>query len=96
MFYIIRCYDKPGHQEVRLANRAAHLAYLDGYGDRVYAAGPVMSDDLQSMVGSLIVLDLPDRAAAEGFCVDDPYARAGLFERVEIAPWKRVYPRQPA
>ena len=92
MFYIIRCTDKPGQQDLRLANRAAHLAYLQTYGDKVVAAGPVLSEDLQTMVGSLIILDLPDRAAADAFAETDPYAQAGLFERVEIAPWKRVIP----
>ena len=94
MFYIIRCTDKPGHQEVRLANRAAHLAYLEEFGDKVVAAGPVLSDDLKGMVGSMIILDLPDRAAADAFCENDPYAKAELFERVDIAPWKRVIPPQ--
>ena len=92
MFYIIRCFDKPGQQDLRLANRADHLAYLQTYGDKVVAAGPVLSEDLQSMVGSLIILDLDDRAAADTFAAGDPYAKAGLFERVEIAPWKRVIP----
>ena len=42
------------------------------------------------MVGSLVVLDVPDRAAAEAWAANDPYARAGLFERVQVRPWNRV------
>ena len=33
-----------------------------------------------------------NRAAAEAFVADDPYAKAGLFESVTIRPWRKVYP----
>ncbi len=93
MLFVIRCLDKPGHQSVRAGNRAAHLAYLDQYADRLVFAGPTLTDDGGGMTGSLLVIDLDDRAAADAFCAGDPYAKAGLFERVEVAPVKQVYPR---
>ena len=40
--------------------------------------------------GSLVVLDVPDRAAAEAWAAADPYAKAGLFAAVTIRPWNRV------
>lgn len=92
MLFMIRCVDKDGHQEVRKQNRDAHLAYLDGYRDQVRAAGPTLSDDGESMTGSLLLMAFPDRAAAEAFTAGDPYAKAGLFQSVEIAPWKQVLP----
>jgi uncharacterized protein YciI len=39
------------------------------------------------MRGSLLILDVPDRTAAEGWAAGDPYAKAGLFGRVEIRAW---------
>ena len=33
-----------------------------------------------TMNGSLIILDLADRAEADAFVANDPYAKAGLFE----------------
>jgi hypothetical protein len=44
------------------------------------------------MTGSVLMLDLADRAAADAFAEGDPYARAGLFESVVIRPWKKVFP----
>ncbi|EFG9941320.1 hypothetical protein BL470_005420, partial [Escherichia coli] len=41
--------------------------------------------------GSLVVIDVADRSAAEAFAANDPYARAGLFESVEIKPWNWVF-----
>lgn len=45
------------------------------------------------MVGSLLILDFADKAEAENFAANDPYAKAGLFERVDIRPWRKVYPK---
>jgi hypothetical protein len=90
MFYAFYCLDKAGAGEIRAQNRAAHVAYLKAQGDKLVTAGPLLGDDEAAMVGSLIVLDLADRAAAESFAAGDPYAHAGLFRSVEIRPWKKV------
>lgn len=92
MLFVIFCTDKPGHLPVRQENRAAHLAYLGGYGGSVVAAGPTFADDGTTMNGSLIILDLDDAAAAAAFVAGDPYGRAGLFASVDVRPWKRVLP----
>ena len=42
------------------------------------------------MDGSLVILDVADMAAARDWAENDPYARAGLFESVEIRAWKKV------
>jgi uncharacterized protein len=88
MLYTVICADKPGHLETRKANRDAHLAYIRETGV-VTQAGPFL-DAAGEMCGSLIVLDVADQAAAEDWAASDPYAAAGLFETVEIRPWKRV------
>ncbi len=87
MLIAVTCIDKPGHLETRLANRDAHLAYVAETG-KVKIAGPFLSDDGETMCGSLIVLDVDDAAAAKAWSDNDPYTKAGLFERVEIRPWR--------
>lgn len=88
MLYAVMCHDKPGALETRLSNREAHVAYLKETG--AVLAGPFLADDGETMIGSLIVVDLPDRAAADAWAGADPYAQAGLFDRVEIRAWNRV------
>jgi uncharacterized protein YciI len=88
MFIALICHDKPGALPLRMENRAAHLAYVERTGV-VAQAGPLL-DDGGDMIGSLVILDVPDRAAAQAWADGDPYGRAGLFDRVEIHPWKRV------
>lgn len=88
MFHVLICRDRPGALATRKANRDAHLAYIRETGV-VAQAGPLL-DAQGEMAGSLIVLDVPDRAAAESWAKSDPYALADLFAGVEIHPWNRV------
>jgi hypothetical protein len=80
--------DKAGALETRKANRDSHLAYIDATGV-VNQAGPLL-DDAGQMIGSLVILDVADMAAAQSWADNDPYAKAGLFQSVELIPWKRV------
>ncbi len=93
MLYVIFCTDKADHAPLRTATRPDHLDYLDGFEDRLVTAGPTLTDDGEGMNGGLLVVDFPDREAAEDFARGDPYAKAGLFESVVIRPWKQVYPK---
>jgi len=89
MLYAIICIDKPGHLEVRKANRDAHLAHIAGADGAIQQAGPFL-DPAGEMCGSLLICEAPDMATVEAWCAADPYAQAGLFQSVEIRPWKRV------
>ena len=82
------CRDKPGHLQVRLDNRSAHLAHIDASGV-VEMAGPFLSAEGQ-MTGSLVILNVDTLQAAEDWAAADPYAKAGLFESVTIREWKKV------
>ncbi|MDR9428190.1 MAG: YciI family protein [Salibaculum sp.] len=88
MRYALICHDKPGHLEVRKANREAHLAYVAETGV-VEMGGPLLSDDGE-MCGSLVILAVETRAEAQAWADGDPYARAGLFDSVTLMPWKKV------
>ncbi len=82
------CLDKPGHEALRKATREAHLAYIRQTGV-VEMAGPFLSPG-GTMTGSLIVLEVPDLAAAQAWAAGDPYALAGLFASVDVREWKKV------
>lgn len=82
------CHDKPDALQVRLDNRAAHLAYIEATGV-VEMAGPLISAEGQ-MCGSLVVLMVDTLASAQDWAANDPYAKAGLFADVTITEWKKV------
>ena len=88
--YLIFCIDKPGSLDIRKANRDAHLAYLKEQGDKLVSAGPTIAEDGETMNGSLLLMNFADKAEADAFAANDPYAKAGLFESVTIRKWKKV------
>ena len=85
--FVLFCVDKPNALDLRMATRDAHLAYVRGLIGQIKLGGP-MTDDKGDMAGSLLILDVADQAAAEAFSAGDPYTKAGLWERVDIKPFK--------
>lgn len=88
--FAIYCVDKQDSQELRAANRPAHLDHVGGIGDRLLAAGPLLDGDRP--IGSLLIVEFPDASAAEAFAAGDPYNKAGLFESVRITGWRKALP----
>ena len=88
MLVCLMAHDKTGALDVRMENRSAHVDYLKST-DHVHLAGPLI-DAEGGMRGSMIVLDVPDMAAAEEWAASDPYAIAGLFQSVTLTEWKKV------
>ncbi|MBO0346584.1 YciI family protein [Roseibium sp. CAU 1637] len=86
MLFALICTDKPGALQVRLDNRPAHIEFLKGLGDQLKGAGPFLSE-AGEMNGSLVLIEASDKSAVEALAAADPYAKAGLFESVDIRPW---------
>jgi len=86
VIFAIICTDKTGALETRKANRAAHLEYLSNIGDGLKGAGPFIGED-GNPNGSMLIVEMADLAAVKEFAGNDPYAKAGLFDIVEIRPW---------
>lgn len=94
MLFALICHDKPKQLALRLQHRPDHLAYLEAHADQLVYAGPLLDAEDRDPAGSLLVLDVPDRRSAEAFAAGDPYARAGLFARVDILQTRQVFPRR--
>ncbi|HJN23461.1 MAG: YciI family protein [Rhodospirillales bacterium] len=85
--------DKPNQADVRKDHREAHMAYLHSFNENIVMAGPLLADNESYSVGSLFVLDFPDRTHVEAFTGGDPFNKAGIFESVVIRPYKQIVPR---
>jgi len=89
--FALICHDKPNSLDLRMKNREAHLAFARAASEvKIVLGGPLMSDDGERMQGSLVIIEAESLAAAQAFSAKDPYLKAGLFERVEIHPWRKV------
>ena len=86
MHFAIYTEDNDGALPIRKANREAHLAYLEGFD--VVTGGPIL-DDAGDMVGSVVILNAVDMAAAEDYSANDPYRLAGLPKLTKIWAWKQ-------
>jgi uncharacterized protein YciI len=84
--FAIVCRDKPGALETRLAARPRHLEYL-AESKVLKLAGALLGDD-GNPVGSILIVEADDISAAQAQADNDPYTAAGIFESVEINPWR--------
>jgi hypothetical protein len=99
MFYAITGHDAPDTLSLRQANRPAHLARLAALQDegRLLLAGPFPAIDAPDpgpagFSGSLIVAEFADLGAAKAWAESDPYRLAGVYQSVDIRPFKKVLP----
>lgn len=92
MLFALICKDKPGHLQVRLDARPDHVAFLNDLNAKgtLKFAGPFLDADGKPD-GSLVVIEAADAAAAKAIADTDPYAKAGLFDSVDIRQWNWVF-----
>ncbi len=90
MLFVATCTDKPNSLPLRMDTRSAHLAYLNGLGASVKAGGALLTDDETSILGSMLIFEAASAADVLTLLSKDPYAVAGLFETVDVKPWRQA------
>lgn len=98
MLYAIISEDHPGTLDKRLAARPDHLARLQALRDngRLTLAGPHPAVDSDNpaeagFTGSLVVAEFNSLEDAQHWADTDPYLTAGVYARVTVKPFKRVF-----
>ncbi|HMF20890.1 MAG TPA: YciI family protein [Pseudolabrys sp.] len=92
MLFSVFTLDNPDAADKRKAIHSDHVAHLRSakdYGVAITVGGPLVSDDGVSPIGSLMVLEAPDRATAEKFNRADPFHKNGVWGKVEIRRFDR-------
>jgi len=89
--YVIQTVDKPGASQLRSATRPAHLEYLTACKDKLLAAGALTDDDGSGGHGGVLIIDTDDRTEAERFVAEDPFTKAGLFQKVTVTRWRKAF-----
>jgi uncharacterized protein len=95
MLFSIFAYDVENSLALRMQARPAHIARLealDAQGHLVLA-GPNPNLDGEGFSGSLIVAEFASFEAADQWANEDPYLIAGVYEKVEVKPFKQVFPK---
>ena len=95
MLFALICTDKtPEGLSLRLESRPGHLAFLNGLGDALKMAGPFLSDEGEEPRGSLVIIEAQNMEEAREIAARDPYAKAGVFENVEIRALRWLLPQE--
>lgn len=84
------CRDKPDSAGVRQATRPAHLDWIKQAPFPLAAAGPLIAQDGETMIGSLLIVQSGDAEAVRAWAAGDPYAAAGLFESVTVTGFRHL------
>jgi uncharacterized protein len=99
MFYAIFAEDSPNSLSKRLENRPDHLARLNQLQNegRLLLAGPFPALDMtdpgsSGYTGSLIVAEFNSLEEAIAWANLDPFVTAGVYQRVEVKPFRKTLP----
>ena len=103
MQYLVLGYDgeDDGAKERRMKARPDHIAM----GDKLLKSGNLwygaaMTDDNGNMVGSIYMVDFPDRAALDNWLEEEPYMIGGVWVKTKIIkcntrdPWQFNRPKE--
>ena len=99
MLYAILGEDRDDSLELRKQNRPAHLERLNALQaeGRLILAGPFPAIDSEDpgpagFSGSLIVAEFPSLKDAQIWADADPYRKAGVYQYVNVKPFRKVLP----
>ena len=99
MWYLILGHDRPDSLAARLAVRGEHLSRLMALREagRLRLAGPCPAIDAEDpgpagFSGSLIVAEFASLEAARVWADADPYVAAGVYQRVDVRPFRQILP----
>ena len=100
MLYAIISEDTKDSLEKRVAARASHISRLQNLQDegRLILAGPHPAIDtdnpgMAGFTGSLVVAEFDNLQAAQLWANSDPYNDAGVYAKVIVKPFKKVFPQ---
>ncbi|MFT4809995.1 MAG: hypothetical protein ACJAWT_001351 [Glaciecola sp.] len=99
MWYVIYSEDVENSLPLRKQTRAAHLERIQLLVDqgRVLVAGPCPAIDSEDpgeagFTGSLVIAEFGSVEEAQQWADTDPYAIAGVYQKVSVKPYKKVLP----
>lgn len=88
MLFAMSATDRPDAGTLRATIRPEHLEHIRQLGTKLAFAGPYLSADGKTPIGSLVVFEATDLAEAEAIAKTDPFVKAGLFVSMTVTPFR--------
>jgi uncharacterized protein YciI len=90
MLIAIHAIDDPAAQRpLYYDGHKAHLARAGEYGVKLVIGGPLLGDDGQTPIGSLMVFEASDKESVARFNADDPFRKGGVWRTVCLSQFDR-------
>ncbi len=86
MLFVVHGVDR---QETDLRARfiEAHRPYMASHPINIISSGPLLADDSDEMIGSLLIIEAESRDEVDAFLAEEPMAKAGLYESLTVSRW---------
>lgn len=76
-------------QNRRIKVRPEHLRKIKVLQDKgEFLLGGAILDNDGNMIGSMILYEIPDRETLDARLKDEPYVYGGVWEKIEIVPFR--------
>ena len=69
--------------------REEHFSYLEANKDILILGGATLADDSDARLGSCLIINVTNRAAADVFADGEPLRKAGVFESYTVVRMRR-------
>lgn len=98
MYCVVFGTHKPGRVQTGNELQNAFADYLSNHPDHsgvvVQHGGPTLSDDSETPVGTVLIVEAPSLEAARAFVADSPYGKADVFAESVVRPldWRTGRP----
>jgi uncharacterized protein YciI len=89
--YVITAHDGTDADALsrRMAVREKHLANVAPLVEAKHLiAGGAILDESGKMIGSVTIVDFPDRAALDAWLNNDPYVTGKVWQKIDIKPFR--------
>ncbi len=90
MLYIINAWDKPGTADLVAKTLETHQHYLHDSEHVLVLAGGMRADD-GARLGSVYLLNVPTRKAAEAWLAAEPFHKAGVFGSTTLEKMRKAH-----
>src|ERR1700730_15904984 len=91
MLYAVQCTDAKGVDSIRNQYLAPHKDYLISQAHILVVGGALLGEEADELVGSLYIVNVANREAAEAFSKSDPFTQAGVFATVTITAMRKSH-----
>ncbi|MEV6472107.1 YciI family protein [Streptomyces sp. NPDC051657] len=95
MPFYVHAQDQPDVADQLMELCEEHWSYMDRFDSRLILRGPTLSDNGEEHTGSVHVVDVADRAAAERFAREEPFWKAGLYRDLTVSAAEVLLRREP-